>query len=524
MNRRLLGAVALSFLTVWALQYFTQRKDQPTQVAGQAQSAGAVKAGQFYNAPVQQCWHKEPNREIDFIDTKIDPKQEKSLTVETPRYVAKFSNFGGIVQSLSFKKHKGKFGNNLETVRTDPVNEREEGCFLLALEEKSPYLYQYISQVRENEMQTIVYQAKLDGWLIRKTYVLHDNSYRIDLTLDFEPEKKDVKSLQPRLFFPCPTVPELKENVVSGFVSGDGGGVEFVSSSVELSGVWGVPGIFGSQDKYFAHTIFKDPSNFSQGGYFKKVNKKLFSILEGAAVNEKKSWTLSFYMGPKLLGDLSFVDERLEDLLSFGWLSWLCKVLLRFLELLYSYLGNFGLTIIVLTILLKIPFVPLSITSRKKMEEYQKYQPTLNRIRTKYRHDMKLQQAEILRFHKDHNLSPTTPMVGCLPLLVQLPILFALYRVLSNYVSLYQAPFFGWLVDLSTKDPYYVLPILMGISMLWQQKMAPVADEKQRVMMMFMPIVMTAVFINFPAGLVLYWLTNNLLTLGEDVLRKKVFS
>jgi len=157
------------------------------------------------------------------------------------------------------------------------------------------------------------------------------------------------------------------------------------------------------------------------------------------------------------------------------------------------------------------------------MEEYQKHQPTINRIRSKYRQDMKKQQEEVLRFHKEHNLSPATPMVGCLPLLIQLPILFAFYKVLGNYLSLYQAPFFGWLHDLSASDPYYILPILMGATMLWQQSMSPIADQKQRMMMMFMPIIMTAIFINFPAGIVLYWLVNNLLTVGEDVLRKKLF-
>ena len=158
------------------------------------------------------------------------------------------------------------------------------------------------------------------------------------------------------------------------------------------------------------------------------------------------------------------------------------------------------------------------------MEDYQKFQPTINRIRAKYKQDLRKQQEEVMRFHKEHNLSPATPMVGCLPLLIQLPILFSLYRVLNNYLSLYQAPLFGWIQDLSAKDPYYILPILMGVTMFLQQQMSPVTDSKQRVMMMFMPVVVTAVFINFPAGLVLYWFMNNLLTVAEDLLRKKVFA
>lgn len=142
----------------------------------------------------------------------------------------------------------------------------------------------------------------------------------------------------------------------------------------------------------------------------------------------------------------------------------------------------------------------------------------------KYRHDLSLQHTELMKFYKDHNLSPTTQFLGCLPLLIQMPILFALYRVLNNYLDLYQAPFIGWITDLSSKDPYYVLPILMGLSMLWQQHMTKVADEKQRVMMMFMSIFMTVMFANFPAGLVLYWLMNNIWTIGEDYLRKYFFT
>jgi YidC/Oxa1 family membrane protein insertase len=158
------------------------------------------------------------------------------------------------------------------------------------------------------------------------------------------------------------------------------------------------------------------------------------------------------------------------------------------------------------------------------MEEYQQYQPTINKIRAKYRQDWQKQQEELMRFYQEHNVSPVMHMVGCLPLLIQMPILLALYRVLHNYLDLYQAPFMGWIVDLSVKDPYYVLPILMGIAMLWQQSMSPVKDDKMRVAMMFMPVVMVVVFLNFPSGLVLYWLVNNVLTIGEDYIRKYFLS
>ncbi len=167
--------------------------------------------------------------------------------------------------------------------------------------------------------------------------------------------------------------------------------------------------------------------------------------------------------------------------------------------------------------------MPFTILGRKKMEEYQRYQPQISRIRMKYKNDLRLQQEEIMKFHKDHNISPTAPLLGCLPFLIQLPILFALNKVLTGYLDLYQAPFFGWIKDLSSKDPYYVLVILMGLSMLWLQRMSPITDSKQKVINMFMPIIMTALFMNFSSGLVLYWLTNNVLMIGETYLRKLIF-
>ena len=523
LNRRILIALALSFLTVFLLQYFTGSKREAGGPEGAA-SKGKIKSGQFYSAPVQQAWYKKPNLEVDFVDKKIDKNKEKRVTIKTPLSIVTFSNFGGILQSFSFKKHKSKTGRPLNTIETDTINEREDGCFLLALGEKTPFLYDLISQKKEKNLHEIVYQTKSDDWIIRKTYTIYDDNYKIDLKFDFEPTKDNPKPINPRLFIATPYVEEIADNNINGFVTYDGISVVAIDRSKELGGVWGLPEIFGGSDKYFAHGLIADKQHFSQGGFFKRVNKKMFTIIDGPDLKTKKSYPMSFYIGPKLLKDLSIVDPRLEDLLALGWLSFLCKWLLQLLEFLYKHIGNFGVAIVVLTVLLKLPFLPLSISSRRKMEEYQKYQPTIQRIRAKYKTDLQTQQREIMRFHQEHNISPATPIIGCLPLLIQLPILFALYRVLSSYLALYQAPFFGWITDLSAKDPYYILPILMGATMIWQQTMSPIKDQKQKMMMMFMPIIMTVIFFNFPAGLVLYWFVNNFLTVGEDLLRKKFFA
>ena len=197
-------------------------------------------------------------------------------------------------------------------------------------------------------------------------------------------------------------------------------------------------------------------------------------------------------------------------------------LLLKFLLFLYSFVGNYGLAIIIMAVLLEIPFIPLTIRGKKKMEEFSRYQPAVNRIRQKFRGDVQRMQAELVRFYKEHNLSPAGPMLGCLPLVLQMPIIFALYRVLGNFIGLYQAPFAGWIFDLSAKDPYYILPVIMGASMMMQQYMTPTTEERTRVVMMFASLLFIAVFSGFPAGLVLYWSVRQVVTLGVESLRKVI--
>ncbi|MFH0898499.1 MAG: membrane protein insertase YidC [bacterium] len=533
MDKKFLLSLFLALITVVLFQFFYGKKQQKESgVVSVGQQAATIRPGEAIKVPTVEQLHKTLNLDVDFADKKIIGKEEL-FKVETDYAITTFSTFGAILNSIDYKDHSGKNNKPLRTVYPQSwVNEdqRKKGCFLLALGEKTPYFYKHLYTKTQEGKQVIAFQTESDEWVIQKIYALHNDSYKIDLSLEFEPKGKIDKALNPRLFFVAPFVYELGDDVINAFLFSEH------SDSIEKKDLNQVHGyawywelgkdiVFGAEDRYFAHSLIGDPGRFVQRAYYKKLDdKNLFPILEGPEFKEKSAWTMSFYIGPKLYDHLNFVNNRLSDILSFGWLTWLCKWMLKLLEWLYGFLHNFGLAIIALTILLRLPFVPLSIFSRRKMEEYQKHQPFITRIRMKYKQDLKMQQQEIIQYHKDHNLSPATPMIGCLPLLLQLPILFALYRVLGSYLDLYQAPFYGWIVDLSAKDPYYVLPVLMGISMIWQQSMAPMGDEKQKVIMWFMAVVMTAVFSGFAAGLVLYWFMNNVLTIAEDYLRKKLWA
>ncbi|MBI2468689.1 MAG: membrane protein insertase YidC, partial [Candidatus Rokubacteria bacterium] len=177
---------------------------------------------------------------------------------------------------------------------------------------------------------------------------------------------------------------------------------------------------------------------------------------------------------------------------------------------------NYGVAIILLTVLVKIAFYPLTQKSMTSMKRMQALQPQVNALRAKHKADPQRFQREQMELFRKHKVNP---MGGCLPMVVQVPIFYALYLTLQYSVELQGAPFLLWITDLSKKDPYYVLPILMGVSMLVQQMMTPtVGDPRQARVMLIMPVIFTVMFLEFPTGLVLYWLVNNVLSIGQQYL------
>jgi YidC/Oxa1 family membrane protein insertase len=246
----------------------------------------------------------------------------------------------------------------------------------------------------------------------------------------------------------------------------------------------------------------------------------------------------TYYMGPKSYKLLSGYDNSLKKAINFGWFDIIAKPLLITMNTIHDFIPNYGIAIILLTILIKLVFWPLGTKSYKSMNEMKKVQPLMMELREKYKDDKQRMNQEVMGLYKTYKVNPAS---GCLPLLVQMPIFFALYRMLYQAIELRHAPFFGWISDLSAPDRLFhfdvaiplmdapagipVLTLLMGASFLLQQKMTPTAgDPMQAKMMMLMPIFMTVLFINFPAGLVLYMFVNNIISMGQQYYTQKKFS
>lgn len=230
-----------------------------------------------------------------------------------------------------------------------------------------------------------------------------------------------------------------------------------------------------------------------------------------------------FYAGPKDIYRLEKVAPYLDLTVDYGWLWWIAKPLFHVLNFIYGILGSWGWSIIALTIMIKAAFFHLSATSYRSMAKMRKFGPEMQRMKELYGDDRQKMSQEMMKLYKKEKINPLS---GCLPILVQMPVFISLYWVLMESVELRHTPFLGWIADLSVKDPFFILPVIMGATMFIQQKLNPTPpDPTQARIMQMMPIVFTFMFLWFPAGLVLYWVVNNTLSIAQQyVITKNIES
>jgi YidC/Oxa1 family membrane protein insertase len=220
------------------------------------------------------------------------------------------------------------------------------------------------------------------------------------------------------------------------------------------------------------------------------------------------------YAGPQEQQKLAALAPGLELAVDYGWLTVIAVPLFWVLQWIHGWAGNWGVAIIILTILIKLLFYPLSEASYRSMAKMRVVAPKLQRLKEQFGDDRQRMQQAMMELYKTEKINP---LGGCLPVLVQIPVFIALYWVLLASVEMRHAPWLGWIQDLSAPDPWYILPVVMAVSMFVQTKLNPTPpDPIQAKVMMIMPIAFSVMFFFFPAGLVLYWVVNNLLSIGQQ--------
>ena len=232
------------------------------------------------------------------------------------------------------------------------------------------------------------------------------------------------------------------------------------------------------------------------------------------ASGESASFDSKLFVGPKLQDQLEETAEGLKLTVDYGALTLLAQPLFWVLDKVYSFVGNWGWTIVIVTFLIKLLFYKLSETSGRSMAKMRKMQPRMKALQERFKDDREAMSRALMDLYKKEKVNPAA---GCLPMLVQIPFFIAFYWVLLESVEMRQAPFMLWIQDLSSRDPFFILPLLMGAAMWFQQKLNPAPpDPVQAKVMMFLPVIFTGMFAFFPAGLVLYWLTNSLLSMAQQ--------
>jgi YidC/Oxa1 family membrane protein insertase len=240
-------------------------------------------------------------------------------------------------------------------------------------------------------------------------------------------------------------------------------------------------------------------------------------------IKGKDALALQGYLGPKAHNAINAINPELDDVIEYGFFTWLSKPIFAFLYFIHGHIGNWGWSIVILTILIRLVLYPLTYRGMVSMNKLKELMPKVKELQAKYKDDKQKLNVHVMDLYKKHGANP---MGGCLPILIQIPIFFAIYRVLVNTIELKNAEWILWVQDLAAMDPYFILPIAMGATMFLQQKITPTnfTDPMQEKVMKFLPLIFTIFFLWFPAGLTLYWFVNNLFSISQQLYVNRIFA
>jgi len=441
--------------------------------------------------------------------TREQEKSEKELVViETNLLTAYLNSTGGVLDSLYLKD----YGVNISPLnKTNTLLSTE---MLKGNAKFSTDVIPFDAQIEDiGEEKIVTFSYLLDSLEVKKVYFFRDDSYLMEmqclpqLEYLYKISSFDTGEEVPRgaqysgLVY---SVGKKVQNVKKGAL--------FKGKDMEISGTidWA-----GYKTKYFLIGLVPDDyiAEFT-------VNKSP----DNPIISLRSDPSAKFYLGPLRYPLLASAKKGLEDAIYFGWgfIRPISKGLYYFMKFLHGVIHNYGVVIIVFAIAMILVLSPITMSSFRSMGKMQNLQPKMQEIREKYKSDPQRMNKEVMELYHEYGVNPLS---SCLPLLLQFPIFFALYSVLNSSIELKGAPFILWIKDLSLKDPYYVLPILMGVSMFLQQRFVSPqqGSDQQKILSFLMPIIITFVFLSFPSGLVLYWLVYNILMIFvQGYIRKQV--
>ncbi len=534
-------AIIISFVILVGYQYLFMKPSvehpAPQQQAQDAETAPQVSTEPAAGQPVVAV------PVVPAVETVQADPTARDIQVDTPLYTAVFSEQGGGLKSFVLKEYRKEKKGDTSPMELVQTSQPAELPMLFSLQGDTPGGLLRFRADREQVTlgpgdgpARLTLTATLAGQVeVVRTLNFDPETYLIEDTYQLRNVTSAPVMVQPAVLLH--NRPFLHKNAASRYMFS--GPVALVNG--ELSEVKGKKLLDGPrtidgsvswaayEDNYFITAVLPEPGLGSTvkmsiaGETVRTVVGSGSLSLDPAA---EKKLTYAVYFGPKKLSFLKAVGHDLARAINFGWFDVLAKPMLWLLNFFHAYIGNYGVAIILLTILIKGVFWPITQKGMKSMKNMQKLQPKVARLKEKFKDDPQKMNQEMMALYKTYKVNP---LGCCLPMLLQIPFFFALYKVLLMSIELRHAPFMLWINDLSAPDrlwigfdiPYLhgipVLTLLMGASMFLQQKMTPTtADPTQARIMQMLPIIFTFMFLNFASGLVLYWFVNNLLSILQQ--------
>lgn len=531
MEKRALIAIVASMVILFAWQYlFTPKTPQQATQPQQTQQT-QKQEGQTQTAPggPATTWHPAAAGQLAPSAMPQVPivlkTPAKLVTVDTSKMTVTLGDLGGGVTSVRLKDYKETVGGREDKELVQDIAPYQYFPVVSkiatgqTLDDAVPFTADKRGDIAVSARpETVVLTGKLaDGTKVRKIYSFSPDAYSFDLKVETEGTDRGGGT------FADFAVMSMKEKSSYTFKG------PFVYSNKKFEQV-------GKLDKSLNAGTEYQYAGFDEG-YFsfimrpRGVTPGLLVTKVGVTPVDRLLFTTNsidttLYFVPNKISLLKQLNIDADKIVNFGWFDIVAKPMLWGMNFSNRFTHNYGIDIILLTILIKIIFYPLSVKSYKSMKNMQKLQPKLAQLREKHKNDKEKLNQEMMGIYKREGINP---LGGCLPMVIQIPVFFALYRVLMAAIEFRHAPFMLWINDLAAPEeiftihaagyalPFRVLPLIMGVTMVIQQKMTPTGgDPMQAKMMMLMPIFFTFLFWGFPAGLVLYWLVNNVISIGQQ--------
>jgi len=540
MERRVLLAISLSFLVLFAYQSFFP-PPEPTPA-----SPAPIVAGTDRPAPAGSAAPASAAPATPAVAALTADTSEREFVVETTTVRAVFTNRGARLKRWELKAYRELSGKPVDLVPAAasgqplpfsllldaPGDSERVNAALFVVENNAPAR---IDATASPAALTFAYETA-DGLVVRKRFTLNPSGFELTFMADV---KRGGSPVNPRIVWGPGLGDEIARTAGSGgFFSGNyvypaagfvyaAGSVErFAGAAASSAGVQqGAFRYAGITDHYFVASTIEAPGNqrveFAHVPVTPPGDAQTPSQYVSFTVGfDQAPGELRFFVGPKQFDALSAVSPEFTKVIDFGMFAFLAVPLRGALEWVHGFIGNYGWSIIVLTLLINLVMAPLRHKSVVSMRKMQEIQPQLKAIQDRYSHLKMTDPArakmneEVMALYKAKGANPAS---GCLPMLLTLPVLFAFYSLLSQAIEMRGAPFAGWITDLSQRDPWYITPLLMGATMFWQQRLQPgTGDPVQQKVLMFMPVMFTGMFLPAPSGLVIYWFVSNLWAIGQQ--------